>query len=29
MRAAGGNISRRCIDALADAGIISRKYRSK
>jgi hypothetical protein len=29
MRAAGGNISRRCIDALADAGIISRKYHSK
>jgi hypothetical protein len=29
MRSAGGNISRRCIDALADAGIISRKYKSK
>jgi hypothetical protein len=29
MRAAGGNISTRCIDALADAGIISRKYHSK
>lgn len=29
MRAAGGNISRRCIDALVDSGEISRKYRSK
>ena len=29
MRSAGGNISSRCINALADAGEISRKYRSK
>jgi hypothetical protein len=29
MRSAGGNISQRCIDALVDAGEISRKYRSK
>ena len=29
MRSAGGNISSRCIDALADSGVISRKYRSK
>ena len=29
MRAAGGNISNRCIDALADSGEISRKYHSK
>lgn len=28
MRSAGGNLSRRCIDALADAGEISRKYHS-
>jgi hypothetical protein len=29
MRSAGGNISSRCLDALADSGEISRKYRSK
>jgi hypothetical protein len=29
MRSAGGNISSRCLDALADSGVISRKYRSK
>jgi hypothetical protein len=29
MRSAGGNISSRCIDALADSGEISRKYRNK
>lgn len=29
MRSAGGNVSRRCIDALADSGEISRKYHSK
>jgi hypothetical protein len=29
MRAAGGNISSRCIDALADSGEISRKYHSR
>ena len=29
MRSAGGNISRRCLDALADSGVISRKYHSK
>jgi len=29
MRSAGGNISRRCIDALADSGEIPRKYHSK
>lgn len=29
MRAAGGNISRRCIDALANAGEISRKHHSR
>jgi hypothetical protein len=29
MRSAGGNISSRCIDALVDAGEVSRKYRSK
>ena len=29
MLSAGGNISRRCIDALADSGVISRKYHSK
>lgn len=29
MRSAGGNISRRCIDALANAGEISRKYHSR
>ena len=29
MRSAGGNVSSRCIDALADAGEISRKYHSK
>ena len=29
MRSAGGNISNRCLDALADSGEISRKYRSK
>jgi hypothetical protein len=28
MRSAGGNLSQRCIDALADAGEISRKYHS-
>jgi hypothetical protein len=28
MRGAGGNISSRCLDALADAGEISRKYHS-
>lgn len=28
MRSAGGNISSRCLDALADAGEISRKYHS-
>ena len=27
MRSAGGNISKRCLDALADSGLISRKYR--
>lgn len=29
MRSAGGNISRRCINALADAGHIPRKYHSR
>ncbi len=29
MRAAGGNISSRCIDALADSGEIARKYHSR
>ncbi len=29
MRSAGGNISRRCIDALANAGEISRKHHSR
>jgi hypothetical protein len=29
MRSAGGNISSRCIDALADSGEISRKYHSR
>lgn len=29
MRSAGGNISRRCIDALADSGEIARKYHSR
>lgn len=29
MRAAGGNISSRCIDALVDSGELPRKYRSK
>lgn len=29
MRSAGGNLSRRCVDALADAGEIPRKYHSK
>ena len=29
MRSAGGNVSRSCIDALADSGEISRKYHSK
>jgi hypothetical protein len=29
MRAAGGNISTRCIDALADSGEIARKYHSR
>jgi hypothetical protein len=29
MRAAGGNISSRCLDALADSGVIPRKYHSK
>ena len=29
MRSAGGNISSRCLDALAESGEISRKYRSK
>jgi hypothetical protein len=29
MRSAGGNISRRCIDALADSGEIPKKYHSK
>jgi len=28
MRSAGGNISSRCLDALADAGDIPRKYHS-
>ena len=28
MRSAGGNLSRRCIDALANAGEIPRKYHS-
>lgn len=28
MRSAGGNISSRCLDALADAGEIARKYHS-
>jgi hypothetical protein len=28
MRAVGGNISTRCLDALADAGEIPRKYHS-
>jgi hypothetical protein len=28
MRGAGGNISQRCLDALADAGEIARKYHS-
>ncbi len=28
MRSAGGGISSRCLDALADAGEISRKYHS-
>lgn len=28
MRSAGGNISQRCLDALADAGEIPRKYHS-
>lgn len=29
MRSAGGNVSRRCVDALADSGIIAHKYHSK
>jgi hypothetical protein len=29
MRAAGGNISSRCIDALVDAGEAPRKYHSR
>lgn len=29
MRSAGGNVSRRCVDALADSGQIARKYHSK
>lgn len=29
MRSAGGNLSRRCVDALANAGEISRKYHSR
>lgn len=29
MRSAGGNISTRCIDALADSGEISSKYHSR
>jgi hypothetical protein len=29
MRSAGGNVSRRCIDALADSGEISKKYHSR
>lgn len=29
MRSAGGNVSRRCVDALADSGDIPRKYHSK
>ena len=29
MASAGGNISSRCIDALADSGIISHKYHSR
>ena len=29
MRSAGGNISRRCVDALANAGEIPRKYHSR
>jgi hypothetical protein len=28
MRAVGGNISQRCLDALADSGEIPRKYHS-
>lgn len=28
MRSAGGNISRKCRDALADGGFIARKYHS-
>jgi hypothetical protein len=29
MRSAGGNISSRCLDALADSGEMPRKYRGK
>ena len=29
MVSAGGNISRRCIDALANSGVISHKYHRK
>lgn len=29
MRSAGGNVSTRCVDALADSGEIPRKYHSK
>ncbi len=29
MRSAGGNISRRCVDALANAGEVPRKYHSR
>ena len=29
MASAGGNISSRCIDALADSGVISHKYHSR
>jgi hypothetical protein len=29
MRSAGGNVSSRCVDALADAGEIAAKYHSR
>ena len=29
MRSAGGNISRRCVDALANAGEVPRRYHSR
>ena len=29
MRSAGGNVSRRCIDALADSGEVKSKYHSR